>query len=149
MIKVGAPLTKVQLSVTIFQHPSSSSSLAPSSSNPANSSSSIVQFPADLENSLSYLSSVTWASPSLLVVSLTPRNQSSLFVLTCPAPRFSCTILFQDRHSWGIEQGLEPPLFSEKEMVVRAVLRDGAAGRFKHLLRVSLTSGQSSPITLG
>ena len=30
--------------------------------------SSIVQFPADLENSLSYLSSVTWASPSLLVV---------------------------------------------------------------------------------
>ena len=28
-------------------------------------------------------------------VSLVPRNQSSFFVLTCPAPRFSCTIKFE------------------------------------------------------
>ena len=59
--------------------------------------------------------------------------------------------LFQDQHSWGLQQGLEPPLFSGKkgrvserivilstcevdffsarEMILRAVLRDGTAGR--------------------
>ena len=127
-----------------------------------------------------------------LKVSLVPRNQSSFYVLTCPAPAFSCSIkfevsetnfiaalclrrrgnswaylkilpttsistskreevqgnvfvshkfltrkrrrpyscltpwcaaredflviqTFQDRHSWGLQQGLEPPLFSGKK----------------------------------
>ena len=87
-----------------------------------------VTLPSTLSSSC-YFSSVSWANSSTLALALVSRNQSSLAVLLCTAPSYTCTLVHTDADWWGVARGAAPPRVQGGAMVLTTALRCWSGGQ--------------------